>query len=53
MKQHNLQQQRKMELFLEGLSGQLGADELHEYVEWSLRVDELLGRKIALRKRSV
>ena len=50
MKDRNLQQ-RKMELFLEGLNSQLGADELHEYVEWNLRVDELLGRKVIMRNR--
>jgi len=44
-------QHRKMELFLEGLSQHLDADELHEYVEWSLRMDEMVGRRTE-RKRA-
>ena len=44
--------QRKIELFLEGLDGQLAADELHDYVDWNLRVDHLLGRRNVLRKRA-
>ncbi len=46
------EQHRKMELFLEGLGEKLSSDELHHYVDLSLRIDELLDRRIAVRKKS-
>ncbi len=43
---------RRMELFLEGLQEHLGAEELHEYVEWSLRIDQAADRQTTVRKKT-